>query len=179
MFISKGKTAFSSFIGLVLCLIGGSTAAFWLLGVILSITGEIEATNSRIGDALMSLAIALIGVLITYFGVSKIRLVNKTKMLDNIFRGDFDGEITVNKTAVLMGMSDADFIKLFKKLIAKGYLVNASLNNENGNFRIVLNGGKTQNVEYVVVKCDGCGGSNSVRKGFVGKCTFCGNDIKG
>ncbi len=179
MFISKGKTAFSSFIGLVLCLIGGSTAAFWFLGVILSLTGEIEATNSRIGDALMSLAITLVGVLITYFGVQKIRLVNKAKMLDNIFRGDIDGEISVSRISVLMGMSDADFIKLFKKLIAKGYIINASLNNEDEMFRIVLNGGTTKNVEYTVVKCDGCGGSNSVRKGFVGKCTFCGSDIKG
>ena len=179
MFISKAKTAFSSLIGLALCLFGGGTAAFWFLGVILSITGEIEATNSRVGDAMMSLAIALIGVLITYFGVRKIRFVNKAKMLDNIFRGDFDGEVPLGRVAVLMGMSEADFLKLFKKLISKGYTINASLNNENGNFRIVLNGGKTQNVEYVIVKCEGCGASNSVRKGFVGKCNFCGNDIKG
>jgi len=182
MFISKGKTTFSSLIGIVFCLIGGSTAAFWFLAVILSITGEIEATNSRAGDALMSLFIALIGSLITYIGVRKIRFVNKAKMLDSIFCGDMDGEIPISNAAILMGMSEADFVKLFSKLVSKGYIINAHFNNEVGECglpRIVLNSSTAKNVEYVVVRCPGCGASNSIRKGFVGKCNFCGNDIKG
>ena len=178
MFVSKNKTAFSCFVGTLLCIFGGSSAAFWFLGVILSLTGEIDTLDNVTG-ALLSLSITLVGVLITYLGIKKIRLANKAKILDNIFRGDMDGEVTLSKIAVLMGMSDAEFFRLFQKLVAKGYTINASLNDEGKELRIVLNGGNTKNVEYIVTNCEGCGASISVVKGFVGKCKFCGSDIKG
>lgn len=178
MFVSKNKTAFSCFVGIFLCIFGGSITLFWFLGVILSLAGKVE-TLDNITGALLSLSFTLVGILITYLGIKKIRLANKAKILDNIFRGDIDGEVTLSKIAVLMGMSDAKFFKLFQKLVAKGYTINASLNNDGEELRIVLNGGNTKNIEYIVVKCEGCGASVSVRKGFVGKCKFCGNDIKG
>ncbi len=179
MFVSNGKTTLSYFIGLILCLFGGGNAAFWFLGVILSLTGEIDPLDTVLSAALLSLAMASLGGLIFFLGFLKIRLANKAKMLDNIFRGDKDGIIPIKNIATLMAMTEMRFVKLFKKLVAKRYIINASLNNEDGEMSIVLNGGKTKNVEYVVVQCRGCGASNTVRKGFVGKCSFCNSDIKG
>lgn len=179
MFISKAKTSFSGFIGIILCLFGGGNAGFWFLGIILALTGEIDTDGSAVDEFSLSLTICAISVLILLWGIRKIRLINKAKMLDNIFRGDKDGEIPVKNVATLMAMSEEKFVKLFKKLVAKRYIANASLNNENGAVSIVLNGGKTKNVEYVVMQCQGCSASNTIRKGFVGKCSFCNSDIKG
>lgn len=179
MFISKSKTSFSSLIGILLCLVGGGHALFWFLGVIMTLTGEIDSLDNDVTTAVISLFISLVGAFAVYIGIRKIRFVSKAKMLDNIFRGDMDGEIPLSRIALLMGMSDDDFFRLFHKLISKGYIINASLNNEGGNFRIVLNGGTSQNVQYIVVKCADCGAGITVRKGFVGKCNFCGSDVKG
>ncbi len=180
MFISKNKIAAAKVSSTIQLAIGSFFAFFWIVGIFAVIPEDHakrkygSSTESMIAIDLVMLAITAI---ILFFGIRKKILISKAKKIANIFEGDTDGILPIQPTALLMGMNELKFMILFDKCISKGFIINSSLNNENGVCIVLTREGK-HDPELVYIKCPGCGGTTAVRKGYSGSCRFCGSPLE-
>ena len=152
----------------------------WLVGLFSVITDDPNARthgSSTLSMIAVDLAMLLLSLFLLFVGINKKKTISKAKKLANIFDGDEDGVLIPSETAVLMGMPEHKFMSLFDKCIAREYIINASLNNENG-IRILLTRNENKSADTECLKCPECGASTDVRKGYSGKCQYCGSPLE-
>ena len=179
MFLNKTRIASAKVSSSIQFIFGGLLMFFSVVGIIGVIMGDKSDKSQSSPDAGaigVGLFILLLSALLFLLGLIKKMNITKAKKLSNIFEGDKDGIVNIKETATLMGMPEHKFMSLFDSLITKGYIRNASLNNENGLCILLTREGEASpELEYL--KCPDCGATTPVRKGYSGKCQFCGSPL--
>ncbi len=176
MFLNKTRIASGKASATIKIVIGVLLLFFSVVGIIGLCMDEKSSKSPDAGAITVGIVIMLLGFLLIFFGVLKNVNISDAKRLSNIFEGDDDGIVDVEKTAKLMGMTKNQFIVKFNKYICNGYIRNASLSNENGLCILLTREGEASpELEYL--KCPDCGATTPVRKGYSGKCQFCGSPL--
>ena len=179
MFLNKARIASAKASATIQLIFGGLLTFFSVVGMIGVIMGDESDKSKNSPDAgaiAVGFFILALSVLLIVLGLIKKMNITKAKKLSNIFEGDKDGIVNIKETAKLMGMPEHKFMSFFDSLIIKGYIRNASLNNENGLCILLTREGEADpELEYH--KCPDCGATTPVRKGYSGKCQFCGSPL--
>ena len=115
-------------------------------------------------------AVFLLGIL----NQNQVRL---PKRFATIFSANATGTILVRDLAKQLNMSYDKTLAELNRAMNRGYLVNCYLN-QSGEAAIILTN-ITAADNYVTVICPNCGGSNQVRAGFSGVCSYCNSPLSG
>ncbi len=182
MYLGKTKIALKKVISVLLIIFSGFFVFIGVCGVFMASSRLINGIEKEKYSEYMAVYIVLIigfGILLC-ISINMLRLAGKANKFNSIFENDPDGKLSVEKTSLLFGMPVFKFVKLFDKLVKKGYLVNCSLNNSGEQLLIVLNnGGRSTQQKFDIINCPNCGAPNEVKLGFVEKCSYCGNKLVG
>ena len=134
-----------------------------------------------------------LGVWLFTLSRKKSKLIKEFKKYVSAVSNDPDGYIP--DIAASLGTSEDVVRKNLELMIKKKFFVNAFIDKDSNCIKI-LNRQNTAAVqqqranipyntpiqatptEMVTVKCSGCGGINTLRKGEVGECDYCGSAIK-
>ena len=179
MFISNTKISIARVSSSIQVVLGGFLAFIWSVGLSVIFDDPIQRTlhSSDLSLIAVDVIMLALSLLLLLLGIKKKILISNAKKLSNIFEGDKDGVVNVKEISSLMGMPEDKFMKFFDVLVKRGYIKNASLNNENGLCILLTREGDADpEIEYL--KCPDCGATTSVRKGYSGKCQYCGSPLK-
>ncbi len=180
MYLGKTKIALKKVIAVLLIIFSGFFVFIGVCGVFLASSRLINGIEKEKYSEYLYVYIVLIisfGMLLG-ISINMFRLAGKANKFNSIFENDPDGQLSVEKTALLFGMPVFKFVKLFDKLVKKGYLVNCSLDNSGEQLLIVLNnGGRSTQQKFDIINCPHCGAANDIKLGFVEKCKYCGNKL--
>ncbi|MBE6844094.1 MAG: hypothetical protein E7508_00075 [Ruminococcus sp.] len=170
MFVSERKLKIQKTIAIAVCILA---AAIWILSfltgiisvfVIRDITDEKDFTE----------IICFICLIIFIKAFDRYTYLHKTEVLEKFILLHIEEKLTVHRAAVFMKMSDESFVKYFRKLVSKGYIINLGIININGFDEIVPSLKIPSEVtEYTYIECSECGLKNKIQKGSDAKCTFC------
>ncbi|MGN0676627.1 MAG: hypothetical protein ACI4K5_02675 [Ruminococcus sp.] len=179
MYLSKGKIIFSNIISSVMLLISCPFVFIGIVGFLMDFFKFLGETDTGIKRELrQSLGVA-VGILL-FFGtiliisLKRFQLAGKANKFNHIFENDTDGVILMSSVSVIFGIQENKFIKLFDKMIKKGYIVNCYIE-YNDTPRIIL---ANQSEQLVAVKCPNCGASNNIKAGQSGICEYCHSEIQ-
>ena len=149
------------------------------------------STVACIGDAELAadgfwqacLVFDAIGLVFLVFGIKRFRMTAELKKYMNIAAGA--PAIPFEKLASLVAESEATIEKNFEWMIRKHFFEDAYINHEtkvvifkNAYMQAAAQAQRAQNVEYVTLLCECCGGTTKVVKGNSGVCEYCGAPIK-
>lgn len=177
MFLNKARIASAKASATIKIVFGVLLLFFSVVGIIGICTDKKSSSSPDAGTVTVGIVIMVLAALLVLLGFLKKKKIAKAKKLSNIFEGDKDGIINIKETAALMGMPEYKFMKLFDDFVTNGYIRNASLNNENGLCILLTREGEADpEMEYL--KCPDCGATTPVRKGYSGKCQFCGSPLE-
>lgn len=143
------------------------------------------------------LAFDALGIWLIVLSIRKNRLIKEFKKYVGAVSNNTDGFIP--DIAMSLGTSENIVKRNLELMIKKKFFVNAYIdkntncikiiNRQNANVNAVQHNNSNQQpsipstvsqaVEMVTVKCSGCGGINTIQKGAVGECDYCGSAIKG
>ena len=191
--MNKAKVALAvdKTLSVVLKVVGIVSLVFWSIGLLVGL-GEYE----KVGMAYIIFVLILIGL-----SVLLIRKANKiAKLIDtfkqyvtiisnvpNGFIPDIASSLNTSEDVVRNNL---------ELMISKKYFVNAYID-RNLNSIIIANRQaaantaqqtnkpatpsqvNAQSVQMVTAKCEGCGAVNTIQKGTVGECDYCGSPIEG
>ena len=140
----------------------------------MSVYGIVAKLRSGLATYLVMLvmfgAVFLLGIL----NQNQVRL---PKRFATIFSANATGTILVRDLAKQLNMSYDKTLAELNRAMNRGYLVNCYLN-QSGEAAIILTN-ITAADNYVTVICPNCGGSNQVRSGFSGVCSYCNSPLSG
>ncbi|BCN30603.1 hypothetical protein [Anaeromicropila herbilytica] len=176
----------NKFLYIIELLIGYFMLSMGILGVIVLISEGITS------DTLIGILIFLIlGIIMTYFGNKRKKLLITFNIYYNILEADASGSI--ENIASVVGTSQEVVKKNLKKMIKLKYFKHAYVDEQKN--CIALNGNQIKNQanlnqeedktsiqqthEYVNVTCNYCGTINKIVKDTVGECEFCRTQIIG
>ncbi len=175
-YLAKGKTLFMNI--LAFCLIGfsGFLLFFAAMSFLMVLFGDMRLWEDEHAPVWISIAVVFGSIMALAL---KIRGdVGRAYRFNSLFSGDRDGVISIAKTAALLGMPEHRLAGQFDHLLRQGYLRYCRLSAEPEPQIILNNGAVTVRERFVTVICPGCGGSNTLKAGFIGKCRFCDRDIQ-
>lgn len=135
------------------------------------------------GNAKLRSGLATYLVMLVMFGaVFLLGILNQNqvrlpKRFATIFSANATGTILVRDLAKQLNMSYDKTLAELNRAMNRGYLVNCYLN-QSGEAAIILTN-ITAADNYVTVICPNCGGSNQVRAGFSGVCSYCNSPLSG
>lgn len=192
---NKSKTALivSQIIEKVQLILGILILGFFGLGTIGGLTDE--ELGSDTAFLVTMIIFDLIGVLLIVLSRLRHKLIKNFKKYVSLLSNDPSGSIA--NLAVALGTSEATVNSNLEKMIKKKYFSNAYIDKAQN--RIVLpnhvaapaeavntsaNAAPSAPVstgapEMTTVICKGCGGVNTVPKGGVAECEYCGSGIQG
>lgn len=170
---------------------------FGLSTILFIFDAEMRATSGLFG-LILCLVFDALGIWLFTLSRKKSKLIKEFKKYVSAVSNDPDGYIP--DIASSLGTSEDVVRKNLELMIKKKFFVNAFID-KNSDCVKILNRQNTaavqqqranisyntatqatpitQAVEMVTVKCSGCGGINTLRKGEVGECDYCGSSIKG
>lgn len=193
--MNKAKVALAAdkTVSVVLKVIGIIDVVFWSIGVLIFLA-DYDKYDYSSTMIIVYLILAGLGVWMIRISNKKARLIETFRkyvaVISNVPNGFIPDIANALNTSVDVVMKNLEL------MIKKGYFVNAYID-RNLNSIIIANRQaivneveqtktavtqpkkSVQNVQMVTVKCEGCGAVNSVPKGSVGECEYCGSPIKG
>lgn len=133
--------------------------------------------------------IFFIGILLIALSIKRHKLINNFKTYVKILSEDSTGSI--DNIATVLNVSTDKVRKELQLMIDKKYFANAYVNFEtnriifpSSNVEISENVGQNKTTDehykskdYISISCKNCGGMNTVIKGQVGECEYCGSII--
>lgn len=178
MYLSKSKIIFSNIISSVLLLVSIPFVFLGIVGFLMDFFKFLGENDMEVKRELrQSLGIA-VGILM-FFGtiliisLKRFNIAGKANKFNNVFENDTDGVIPLSSVSVIFGLTEDKFIKLFDKMIKKGYIINCYIE-YNDTPRIMI---KNVSEQLVAVKCPNCGASNNIKVGQSGICEYCHSKI--
>lgn len=195
---SKVAIAVSKTVSLIQ-MVGGIILVF-LFGLcsIMYLTDKEYAADTGIGFLITCLIITGIGVWLIILSRKKSKLAKEFKKYVAVISQDSNGYIP--DIAAALGISEDVVKNNIEQMIKKKFFSNAYIDrnsnciviaskqavqkattpvNNFANAQAVPTYNAAPSVEMVTVKCNGCGGINTIAKGQTGECDFCGSAIKG
>ncbi len=176
-YIVRPKTILSHIIAFVMIGIGGFLMVLMIFGFLLDLLeGNLDFGESRHAGfvAISSFAGAML-----LGGLWMRAQIGEAYRFNSLFTGDDDGLLSVKRTAAILGLRAETLASRFDRLVRHGYLCRCRLMASEGEPQIYLhNGAAGVHERFVAVICPGCGASNSFQAGFIGKCRYCGRNIK-
>ena len=192
---SKVSLVISRTISLIQLLSGSFlTFMFGLYTIAIIVDKELYAEGG-LSTAIVSLIMAIIGILLIVASQKKSKLIKNFKEYVAVISNNPDGFIP--DIAASLGTTENIVKKNLEQMIKKKYFANAYIDH-NTNRIVILNKQPlqtsshiseqtTNNVvptdpqtnEVITIKCKNCGGINTIFKGTVGECNYCGSFIKG
>ncbi len=152
--------------------------------------------NSEGADTMLvfSLIMIILGILLLKKANKTNTLINNFKKYVAVFSNVPNGSIP--DMAASLNQSEDVVTKNIEQMIQRHFFVDAYIDKDLNSLIIrnkqssgkpkqqnQSNTNSTSNsaskVEMMTVKCDGCGGINTIQKGTVGECDYCGSPIKG
>ena len=147
-----------------LLIVGGIFTAMSVYGIVAGLAG-----NAKLRSGLATYLVMLV-----ILNQNQVRL---PKRFATIFSANATGTILVRDLAKQLNMSYDKTLAELNRAMNRGYLVNCYLN-QSGEAAIILTN-ITAADNYVTVICPNCGGSNQVRAGFSGVCSYCNSPLSG
>lgn len=188
--VNKTISGIQMFIGIILL-------SIFVPGTIITLTDRESSVDAEVGFIIFCLCMCVTGTLLVISFVKNIRLIEKFKQYVAAVSNNPDGYIP--DIAASLGVSENVVKKNLDLMIKKKYFANAFID-MNSNCIVIANKPNanvntaqqpqtntntytsptaSQTIEMVTVKCKGCGGINTIQKGAVGECDYCGSSIKG
>lgn len=155
-------------------------------------------TDGGVVFLIFCLLLDALGVWLIVLSGKKTKLIKKFKKYVAVVSSDPDGYIP--DIAASLGTSEDVVKKNLELMIKKNYFANAFID-QNSNCIVIASKQNnivstvhqpqihatayasspviSQAIEMVMVKCKGCGGINTIQKGVIGECDYCGSSIKG
>ena len=183
--------------GLLLIVCGLLSAAFWTLGTILCIIGEVEAS---VGVTLVFVILAVLSFLIFLAGrklfktqpitqsiAEQITEVISQKIIDECKEGTSSSadESNIHIETPVNASSHNDPEQSFFDLpdlsdLPENSRIEKTYQKSNGTtFRIKIKIGEDDSQKYVAVECSNCGAPATIKKGSTAKCEYCDTYIQG
>lgn len=183
----------------LLQMLGGIFLVF-IFGIctIMYLSDKEYASESGVDFLIFCLVLDALGVWLIVLSRKKKKLIKEFKKYVTVISNDVNGYIP--DIAASLGTSEDVVINNLELMIKKNFFANAFID-RNSNCIVIANKQSAQAnnsvsnvftnaqastssaapvaVEMVTVKCKGCGGINTVQKGAIGECDFCGSAIKG
>ena len=158
-----------------LLIAGAIITAFFAFGVIGGITGYSEDLK----DGITIYAVFMIpGLILLYSGYKTGRMNDLARRYETIFSGDRDGFVHIEELTRQTGKDSGKVFSELDSLFGKGYFHDCTLQ-RGGQAGVILTGRSDgEGIDFTVVKCESCGGTNRIRKGTAGVCEYCGSDIR-
>ena len=191
--VSKTLSFVQMFIGIVILFVFG-------VCTIMELTDTEAWAQTGISFFIFCLVCDALGIWLIILSRKKSKLIKEFKKYVAVVSSEPTGYIP--DIAASLGVSEEVVKSNFEKMIQKKYFANAFID-LNSNCIVIVNKKNTeehteapsqegttstnhhstpttsQNVEMVTVKCKSCGGINTVQKGTVRECDYCGSSIKG
>lgn len=195
---SKVAIAASKTVSFVQVLAGIAIVFMFGLCTIMYLTDTEFSADTGVGFLIFCLVLDALGVWLIVLSRKKTKLIKEFKKYVAVVSSDPDGYIP--DIAASLGTSEYVVKKNLELMITKKYFANAFID-QNQNCIIIAS--KQNNtvstapqpqthatayasspvtskaIEMMTVKCKGCGGINTIQKGTIGECDFCGSSIKG
>ena len=156
-----------------LLIVGGIFTAMSVYGIVAGLAGNAKL---RSGLATYLVMLVMFGA-VFLLGILNQNQVRLPKRFATIFSANATGTILVRDLAKQLNMSYDKTLAELNRAMNRGYLVNCYLN-QSGEAAIILPN-ITAADNYVTVICPNCGGSNQVRAGFSGVCSYCNSPLSG
>ncbi len=192
---SKVAIAVSKTVSFVQMLAGIAIVFMFGLCTIVYLSDKEFSADTGVGFLIFCLVLDLLGVWLIVLSRKKIKLMKEFKKYVAVISNYPDGYIP--SIAASLGTSENAVKKNLELMIKKRYFSNAFIDRSSNCFVIVTKQKTTvstaqqsqtnnnsyaspsasQAIEMVTVKCKGCGGINTIQKGAVGECDYCGSPI--
>lgn len=170
---------------------------FFGVGTLLCIFDADTRATGGVAVLIMCLIFDALGIWLFRQSIKKSKLIKEFKKYVSAVSNNPDGYIP--DIAASLGTSEDVARKNLELMIKKKFFVNAFIDKNsncikilnrqntgvvnqqrvNTNINTNINTSVSQAAEMVTVKCSGCGGINTIRRGEVGECDYCGSSIKG
>lgn len=187
---SKVTIAVSKMISLIQLLSGAALLFLFGICTIVYFTDPEYAADLGIGGLILMLIFDAAGICLIVFSRKRSKLIQQFKNYVAVVSSSPNGHIP--DIAASLETSEDVVKKNLELMIKKKYFANAFIdynsncivvNKQNAAQSRQLSGANVQAAfhgsEMVTVKCKGCGGINTLPKGAVGECDYCGSPIKG
>lgn len=195
---SKVAIAVSKVASLVQMLAGIAIVFLFGLYTIVCLCDKDYLADGGISFLIICLIFDVIGVWLIVLSSKKTNLLKEFKKYVAVVSSDPDGYIP--DIAASLGTSEDIVKKNLELMIKKKYFANAFIDQNSNCIVIASKQNNTvstahqpqihatayasspitlQAMGMVTVKCKGCGGINTIRKGTTGECDYCGSSIKG
>lgn len=183
---SKVAITVSKIVSILQMLAGIAIVFLFGLCTIFYLTDKEFAADTGVSFLIFCLVLDVLGILLIILSIKKSRLMKEFKKYVTVISCNPSGYIP--DIAASLGVSEAVVKKNLEQMIKKMYFANAFID-YNSNCIVIANRQKTANTyvapaasrfaTMVTVKCKGCGGINTIQKGAVGECDYCGSSITG
>lgn len=195
---SKVAIAVSKTVSLIQMLAGIAIVFMFGPCTIMYLTDKEFSADVGVGFLIFCLVLDALGVWLIVLSRKKTKLMKEFKKYVAVISQDPNGYIP--DIAATLGTSEDVVKNNIEQMIKKKFFSNAYID-RNSNCIVIANKQAVQNattpangfmnaqaaptyntapaVEMVTVKCNGCGGINTIAKGQTGECDFCGSAIKG
>ncbi len=199
---SKAAVVVSRIISLIQLLSAIVILFFFGILTIIYITDSEWAAEIGVGSFIVFLVFDAIGILLIVLSRKRSRLIKEFRKYVTVISNDPNGFIP--DIAAALGTSEDVVKSNIELMIKKKFFANAFIDknsncvvignriNMSGNVQVASqNAGFIENTkisssavkmqvpEMITVKCKGCGGINTLLKGQVGECDYCGSAIRG
>lgn len=192
---AKVAIAVSKTVSLVQMLVG-----IWIMFTVglcaIALTDKKFMADTGVVFLIFLLILGALGVWLIVLSRKTTKLIKEFKEYVAVVSNDPDGYIP--DIAASLGTSEDVVKKNLELMIKKNYFVNAFID-QNSNCIVIANKqniidstaqqpqtnafahavapAATQAIEMVTIKCKGCGGINTIQKGIISECVYCGSPI--
>lgn len=175
---SKTTVTISKTISIIQMIAGIAILFLFVLCTIMYLTDPVFAAEVDIGFLIVCLIFDGLGVLLIVLSIRTQRLLKAFRAYTAALANSSNGFIP--ELAASLGASEDMVKRNLERMIARKYFPNAFFD-RNANCILPRKPAIRQRAaapEMVTVKCKGCGGINTLIRGQVGECEYCGSPLK-
>lgn len=178
MFLNKSKLSSSKAINTAVLVLGSLVLTFWGLVTLAAFDSFLEG-DFGFPKFLLFVVLLLASSPLVTVPVHNLKICGLAHKFSNLFETDADGIILMSYAIRVFETTESKLIKMFDKVVAKGFLQKCSLGEHNGQTVFVLsNGAESIKERFKVVRCGNCGAFSEIRAGFSQSCPFCGGPLE-
>lgn len=194
---SKVAIAVSKIVSIVQMLVGIVILVVFGICTIMCLADKNFFADTGVVFLIFCLVLDALGICLIVLSAKKTNLIKKFKTYVAVVSRNPNGYIP--DIAASLGASEDVVKKNIEKMIKKKYFANAYIDHDSNciviankqnlvdntvqqpkvSTNVSTSSAASQPAEMVTVKCKGCGGINTIQKGAVAECDYCGSSIKG
>lgn len=195
---SKVAIAVSKTISFVQMLFGIAYVFIFGICTIVCLCDKDFLADGGVSVIIVCLIFDVLGIWLIILSLKKTKLLKEFKKYVTVISREPDGYIP--DIAASLGVSEDIVKKNLELMIKKRYFANAFIDQNSNCIVITSKQNNTVNtthqshihtteyasspvtsqaIEMMTIKCKGCGGINTIQKGAIGECDYCGSSIKG